>query len=118
MNKLNEYFDRKFFSKVGRATHASCKPQYSEYKYKEKADEWFGLCMSSKGPKVRFGVTLSYLWTHDRNMDERTCDMFAPMPTDQVIQEILEGRNRAKKVGRNDPCPCGSGLKYKKCCLN
>ena len=22
----------------------------------------------------------------------------------------------AKKVGRNDPCPCGSGKKYKKCC--
>jgi len=22
------------------------------------------------------------------------------------------------KVGRNDPCPCGSGLKYKKCCMN
>lgn len=21
-----------------------------------------------------------------------------------------------EKVGRNDPCPCGSGLKYKKCC--
>jgi uncharacterized protein YecA (UPF0149 family) len=21
------------------------------------------------------------------------------------------------KVGRNDPCPCGSGKKYKKCCL-
>jgi len=21
------------------------------------------------------------------------------------------------KVGRNDPCPCGSGLKFKKCCL-
>ncbi|MBN2570249.1 MAG: SEC-C domain-containing protein, partial [Deltaproteobacteria bacterium] len=20
------------------------------------------------------------------------------------------------KIGRNDPCPCGSGLKYKKCC--
>ena len=23
---------------------------------------------------------------------------------------------RVEKVGRNDPCPCGSGLKYKKCC--
>jgi preprotein translocase subunit SecA len=23
-----------------------------------------------------------------------------------------------KKVARNDPCPCGSGKKYKKCCLN
>jgi len=21
-----------------------------------------------------------------------------------------------KKAGRNDPCPCGSGKKYKKCC--
>lgn len=25
-------------------------------------------------------------------------------------------RNNGKKVGRNDPCPCGSGKKYKKCC--
>lgn len=24
--------------------------------------------------------------------------------------------NKDKKVGRNDPCPCGSGKKYKKCC--
>lgn len=22
-----------------------------------------------------------------------------------------------KKAGRNDPCPCGSRMKYKKCCL-
>jgi len=22
-----------------------------------------------------------------------------------------------KKIGRNDPCPCGSGKKYKNCCL-
>lgn len=26
-------------------------------------------------------------------------------------------RRTGKKVGRNDPCPCGSGKKYKKCCL-
>jgi preprotein translocase subunit SecA len=25
-------------------------------------------------------------------------------------------RREGKKVGRNDPCPCGSGKKYKKCC--
>lgn len=24
----------------------------------------------------------------------------------------------ASKIGRNDPCPCGSGRKYKKCCLD
>jgi uncharacterized protein len=36
------------------------------------------------------------------------------------IMKILaqeEGRSLARqdKIGRNDPCPCGSGLKYKKC---
>ena len=25
-------------------------------------------------------------------------------------------RTASQKVGRNDPCPCGSGKKYKKCC--
>lgn len=28
------------------------------------------------------------------------------------------GLNRTAKIGRNDPCPCGSGRKYKKCCAN
>ena len=27
-------------------------------------------------------------------------------------------KSRSAKVRRNDPCPCGSGLKYKKCCLH
>ncbi|MFN4257811.1 MAG: preprotein translocase subunit SecA [Gemmataceae bacterium] len=26
-------------------------------------------------------------------------------------------RNRGERVGRNDPCPCGSGKKYKNCCM-
>ena len=29
---------------------------------------------------------------------------------------VLTPRVNAAKVGRNDPCPCGSGKKYKKCC--
>ena len=33
-------------------------------------------------------------------------------PTDGKIDPI---RNRGQKVGRNDPCPCGSGKKYKNC---
>lgn len=28
----------------------------------------------------------------------------------------VSNTNSAKKTGRNDPCPCGSGKKYKKCC--
>ena len=34
----------------------------------------------------------------------------------QVKQQPI--RNKDKKVGPNDPCPCGSGKKYKKCCMH
>ncbi|MGR9117123.1 MAG: UPF0149 family protein [Gammaproteobacteria bacterium] len=31
--------------------------------------------------------------------------------------ELVKSRpSRSKKIGRNEPCPCGSGKKYKKCC--
>ncbi len=30
---------------------------------------------------------------------------------------IEPAENKFRNVGRNDPCPCGSGKKYKKCCL-
>lgn len=38
----------------------------------------------------------------------------------QVIREnvIAKINERWKGIGRNDPCPCGSGLKAKKCCWN
>jgi preprotein translocase subunit SecA len=32
-----------------------------------------------------------------------------PGPPPQVVR-------KSDKVGRNEPCPCGSGKKYKKCC--
>ena len=34
-------------------------------------------------------------------------------PTEPAKAETI--RRDADKVGRNDPCPCGSGKKYKKC---
>jgi methionyl aminopeptidase len=33
------------------------------------------------------------------------------------VQQELKRKTPTVKVGRNDPCPCGSGVKYKKCCL-
>jgi preprotein translocase subunit SecA len=34
----------------------------------------------------------------------------------QVFSTSGKGGVMTKKVGRNDPCPCGSGKKYKRCC--
>jgi preprotein translocase subunit SecA len=37
--------------------------------------------------------------------------------TDETTVKKPKQRSTAK-VGRNDPCPCGSGKKYKNCCIN
>ncbi len=40
-----------------------------------------------------------------------------------AVKQLLDARTsiasitEKPKVRRNDPCPCGSGLKFKKCCL-
>lgn len=38
-----------------------------------------------------------------------------PVAQTQTNQKFVQAK-KDKIVGRNDPCPCGSGLKYKKCC--
>ena len=35
----------------------------------------------------------------------------------QRIPDRLKRMLKPEKIGRNDPCPCGSGKKYKKCCM-
>ena len=45
-------------------------------------------------------------------LEEAAADDYAG-PGDIVLPYVRE----TPKIGRNDPCPCGSGKKYKKCCL-
>jgi SEC-C motif-containing protein len=40
-----------------------------------------------------------------------------PAFRDRAAGKAPDLTRRAAKVGRNDPCPCGSGRKYKQCCL-
>lgn len=43
--------------------------------------------------------------------------MFAKNPSHVMALDPTPQQRLTKKVGRNDPCPCGSGLKFKKCHL-
>lgn len=38
-------------------------------------------------------------------------------PAEEVMP-MLAAKKKSAGIGRNDPCPCGSGLKYKRCCGN
>ena len=33
-----------------------------------------------------------------------------------IDEPVTKKPKRIKKIGRNEPCPCGSGKKYKRCC--
>lgn len=61
-------------------------------------------------------------------MDTRTGQIYSREQVDVMAAEdrahmkpMLIGPNRKQrlqgKVGRNDPCPCGSQRKFKRCCL-
>jgi hypothetical protein len=84
-------------------------------KYDQKANQWFGICINITQPALRFGVNKSFKWVQSDRMDKFTKDL--PKP------HLVKGKNKINfktatiKIGRNDLCPCGSGKKYKKCCL-
>ncbi|MGL4992473.1 MAG: SEC-C metal-binding domain-containing protein [Sarcina sp.] len=69
------------------------------------------------------GITFPYL-------EEEEYKLVIPIEVKELLKTIIlsenkdvEAVNKAvfnnnKKIGRNEKCPCGSGKKYKKCCLN
>jgi hypothetical protein len=82
-------------------------------KYLQKALRWFGLAIAPATGAVRFGLMLEGEWQQNPLMD----DAVRHMPTGIAPNKIKAALRRNNKVGRNDPCRCGSGRKYKKCCL-
>lgn len=52
------------------------------------------------------------------DVDLKTPDYFDPYPEFARGLTYQQPIIKENKTGRNDPCPCGSGKKYKKCCLD
>lgn len=52
----------------------------------------------------------------DLNEKTRAGRRLLAMQTNRGEQQAQAQQRVSEKVGRNDPCPCGSGKKYKKCC--
>lgn len=84
-------------------------------KYAQKVGSWLGVCLDSAKARLRFGLSLDYPWNQDPLLDELTKDL--PMPSTNMWDALSKRRRSVAKIGRNDPCPCGSGLKFKKCCI-
>ena len=78
--------------------------------------EWFALTLeearSSPGDMARFAdKDLGYVEDVVAELERALADDDEDEPEEPL-------RNPLREVGRNDPCPCGSGKKFKKCCLS
>lgn len=78
-------------------------------KYHSKADSWIGLASLPESKQmVDFVVYYNQPWKYDNEEEQHTKNF-------QSIPKFIRNRNGVKPQ-RNEPCPCGSGKKYKKCC--
>lgn len=81
--------------------------------YKKIAFDMFeDLVQSIQEETVKF---LYHIQIDKNNMIQRE-QVAKPVFTNAGIQEKKQPVVKGKKIGRNDPCPCGSGKKYKYCC--
>jgi len=91
-------------------------------KYSQKADSWYALLLHPDDLSIRWGAKTDAKWKHDALMDEMVSRMPATIDKKALASFVTQGgeagAERSRKVGRNAPCPCGSGKKYKRCCLN
>jgi hypothetical protein len=79
-------------------------------KYSQKADAWYGLCLSPATGEIRFGKKVAFPWKYDASIGALARQLGKPA---RVASAVRSG----PKLGRNEPCYCGSGKKYKKCHL-
>jgi hypothetical protein len=79
-------------------------------KYKMKAPVWFGISVSPQDGSLQFGYNAEFAWVEDPALEAAARSL-----SDAPGVRLANGKPSGKKVGRNDPCPCGGGKKFKRC---
>jgi len=76
--------------------------------YKTEGHRMFKQLLQTAESAIAYNIMKAKVETASQGLPQRK--------TENKISETSGERPKKKKVGRNDPCPCGSGKKYKKCC--
>jgi hypothetical protein len=78
--------------------------------------EHFGLPVTVEWVPIRWGGDDEFEDEDDELGEEIVAEEMGLPPTDAPDGPVQTPFVAGPKVGRNEPCPCGSGKKYKKCC--
>jgi len=64
-----------------------------------------------------FAVASEYFFERPKLLAQKHPELYKVL--EQIFNQDMRKRNlrkTSKAIGRNSPCPCGSGIKFKKCC--
>lgn len=86
-------------------------------KYVQRAANWFGLLVSEIDGLPELSIAVRFPWKHDPKMDVETQGMMIRGTLGAARSRTNNRAPDGTKIGRNALCPCGSGKKFKKCCL-
>ena len=86
--------------------------------YKEEGFEMFQAMVTAIREETIRRMFLVQIRTHQEVKRERVAKETGTAAATKTQVKKQPVRNAASKVGPNDPCPCGSGKKYKKCCMH
>ena len=78
--------------------------------YKTEGHKMFQRLLS----QIEFGIANTILRV---SLAEKPIQPVQPIKQEQPVSNSSSVSHTKDKPGRNDPCPCGSGKKYKKCCM-
>ena len=85
--------------------------------YKEEGYEMFQAMITAIREETVRRLFLVRLQPRQEVKREKVAKETGTAAAGEMTVKKVPVRNAAKKVGPNDPCPCGSGKKYKKCCM-
>ena len=85
--------------------------------YKEEGYEMFQAMIQAIREETVRRMFLVQVKTNQEIKRERVAKETGTTAANQTQVKKQPVRTAAKKIGPNDPCPCGSGKKYKKCCM-
>ena len=76
----------------------------------------WGVAKSMLMAAVKAGVDIENQNDLSKFMYSHNLEQLETLKNEDEIKSIPDFTPKIGKIGRNDPCPCGSGKKYKKCC--
>lgn len=91
--------------------HAIVRTRIEKYVSRAPAAVTIGINQRDFTKPFELALWVEGAWEHDDILEEVVAE-------DRATPRKMQLLRKGKKPGRNDPCPCGSGAKFKHCCIS